>query len=320
MKTTTYLLSAMLLGAATLTHAADAPVPAASLPTLVFLLSEAREGGKPNVTYYYSLSRGGTPVVPLFSSNEAAKSFLATLPESQARKLTPVASTKSFVETAITKGTAVWLDPKNAVEGGTPVAAEAPAAAAPDDNEELRRLFNEDQADRQPAYEGKTIDLLVMSRRDDEREKRVKELYAADQLRTGADYYHAGMVLQHALTPDDYLLCHDLCVVAIAKGEPRAKWLAAASLYRFLVSVGRPQRFGTQYGTARPGFPIRMSPVDPTVTDRLRGEFGVAPLAELKQREAKMDTLFGQRKQPNQAPAPAANAAPPPAAGEPRQP
>ena len=187
------------------------------------------------------------------------------------------------------------------------------------DNAELQHLYDEDQADRQPAYAGKPVDVLALSRRDDERERRVKELYAAGQLRTGPDYYNAAMILQHALTPDDFLLCHDLCVVAIGKGEPRAKWLAAASMDRFLVSIGRPQRFGTQYGAARPGFPIRLSPVDATVTDRLRMELGVPPLAELKQREAKMDALFGQSNQPSKPPASTPAAVAPPAA-EPARP
>ena len=188
------------------------------------------------------------------------------------------------------------------------------------DNAELKHLYDEDQADRQPAYAGKPVDIPALARRDDERERRVKELYAADQLRTGPDYYNAAMILQHAMTPDDFLLCHDLCVVAIGKGEPRAKWLAAASMDRFLVSIGRPQRFGTQYGAARPGFPIRLSPIDTSVTDRLRMELGVPPLAELKQREAKMDALFGQSNQPSKPPPAQTPAAVTPPAAEPARP
>jgi hypothetical protein len=190
----------------------------------------------------------------------------------------------------------------------------------PNDNAELQHLYEEDQAERQPAYAGKPVDVLTLSRRDDGRERRVKALYAAGQLNTGADYYHAAMILQHAMTPDDFLLCHDLSVVAIAKGEPKGKWLAAASMDRFLVSVGRPQRFGTQYGAARPGFPIRMSPVDPTVTDGLRSELGVPPLAELKQRESKMDALFGQSNQPPKPPPTQTPAAVTPPAAEPARP
>jgi hypothetical protein len=30
------------------------------------------------------------------------------------------------------------------------------------------------------------------------------------------------MILQHASTPDDYLLAHDLSVIAISKGEEKA--------------------------------------------------------------------------------------------------
>ena len=188
------------------------------------------------------------------------------------------------------------------------------------DNAELKHLYDEDQADHQPAYEGKPVDIPALSRRDDERERRVKELYAADQLHTGPDYYNAAMILQHAPTPDDFLLCHDFCVIAIGKGEPRAKWLAAASMDRFLVSVGRPQRFGTQYGAARPGFPVRMSPIDTSVTDRLRMELGVPPLAELKQKEAKMDALFGQSNQPPKPPIAQTPAAVTPPAAEPARP
>ena len=188
------------------------------------------------------------------------------------------------------------------------------------DNAELKHLYDEDQADRQPAYEGRPVDIPALSRRDDERERRVKELYAADQLHTGPDYYNAAMILQHALAPDDFLLCHDLSVVAIAKGEPRAKWLAAASMDRFLVSIGRLQQFGTQYGASRPGFPIRLSPIDTSVTDHLRMELGVPPLAELKQKEAKMDALFGQSNQPPKPPTTQTPAAVTPPAAEPARP
>src|SRR5947209_4342686 len=61
------------------------------------------------------------------------------------------------------------------------------------DNEELARLFREDQADRQPAA-GKAIDWAVVGPRDRQREARVKELYKADALHTGADFFHAAMV------------------------------------------------------------------------------------------------------------------------------
>jgi hypothetical protein len=126
------------------------------------------------------------------------------------------------------------------------ILAQSSATTTDKDNPELARLYQEDQADR-VSKDGKPIDWNVVEPRDKAREKRVKELYANNQLRTGADYYHVAMVLQHASAPEDYLLAHELCVVAISKGDERAKWLAAASEDRFLMGIGRPQRFATQF-------------------------------------------------------------------------
>src|SRR5262245_50587053 len=107
------------------------------------------------------------------------------------------------------------------------VVAPGPAGAAQDappaDNAELARLYREDQADRTPPA-GKEIDWKTVGPRDKAREARVKELYRAGQLRTGLDYYHAAMVLQHAAAPDDYLLAHEFCVAALALGEKRGRW------------------------------------------------------------------------------------------------
>lgn len=122
----------------------------------------------------------------------------------------------------------------------------AAANVAAGASDELTKLYNDDQDDR-VFHPGQTIDWEAVGIRDEQRELRVKQLLATGSLDTGVDYYHAAMVLQHASSPDDFLLAHDLCVIAISKGEGKAKWLAAASMDRFLVSIGRSQRFGTQF-------------------------------------------------------------------------
>ena len=165
------------------------------------------------------------------------------------------------------------------------ISAETESSSVTTVSDELKRMFEEDQADRKPPS-GKGVDWAFVGPRDEAREIRVKEMVASGALQTGADFYHAAMILHHAQTPDDYLLAHDLCIVAISKGEERAKWLSAASMDRFLVSVGRPQRFGTQFGGSRPGAPIKLRPVDPSVPDNLRRAFNVPPLAEARAREA----------------------------------
>ena len=171
-------------------------------------------------------------------------------------------------------------------------AAQCAMATDSDTSAELARMFEQDQADRKTQ----DVDWNVVGERDDQRERRVKELISADALRSGADFYHAAMILQHAPTADDILLAHDLCVIAIGKGEERAKWLAAASLDRFLVRIDRPQRFATQYGSKRMNAPITLERVDPTVPDSLRRELNVPPLAEARKREEKFAQEVAERK------------------------
>ena len=166
----------------------------------------------------------------------------------------------------------------------------AHSTTASDDknNSELARLFQEDQADR-ASKDGKPIDWNAVGPRDKAREKRVKDLYSNNQLHSGADYYHVAMVLQHADAPEDYLLAHELCVVAISKGDERAKWLAAASEDRFLMNIGRPQRFATQFRSVG-NSPMRLYETDQGVTDDLRRALDVPTLAQAKEREARMNS------------------------------
>jgi hypothetical protein len=105
------------------------------------------------------------------------------------------------------------------------------------------------------------------------------------------------MVLQHASTPEDYLLAHELCVVAIFKGVD-ARWLAAASEDRFLLSIKRLQRFGTQSGKVGDA-PWSLGEFDPSVTDGHRAEMKVPSIEKAKSRVAKQNEILEQAKKPN---------------------
>ncbi|HEV8369488.1 MAG TPA: hypothetical protein VGQ39_16150 [Pyrinomonadaceae bacterium] len=167
------------------------------------------------------------------------------------------------------------------------ISAQTPSTPETKDNPELARLMAEDQADRTPD-DAKSIDWKIVGPRDAARLKRVKELYAQNQLKTGGDYYHAAMILQHSDVADDFLLAHELCVVAISKGDKRGRWLAAASEDRFLMNLNRPQRFATQFRCDGPNCEFYLYKVDEAVTDELRRVLDVPSLAEAKAREAKM--------------------------------
>jgi hypothetical protein len=171
-----------------------------------------------------------------------------------------------------------------------PVQAQAPATSTFKDNDELARMYREDQADR-TTPNGKDIDWTVVGPRDKARLARVKEFYTQNRLYTGADYYYAAMILQHGGAPEDFLLAHEFCVVAISRGknDRDTKWLAAASEDRFLMNIGRPQRFATQYRADPVTAPFRLYKVDAGVTDELRRALDVPSLAEAKAREGELN-------------------------------
>jgi hypothetical protein len=185
------------------------------------------------------------------------------------------------------------LEQRTATNSASPVAANVSAVTT--DSDELARMYEEDQSDRRPE---ESIDWKIVEPRDRAREARVKELYVAGRLKTGNDYYRAALVLQHATSPEDYLLAHEFCIVAIFKGTD-ARSLAAAAEDRFLRSIGRPQRYGTQSNKIGDS-PWSLGEIDGLVTDALRMEMKVPSLEYAREQLAKWNEMLEQAKKPIQ--------------------
>ena len=184
----------------------------------------------------------------------------------------------------------------NGLDGAASAQPSNREPGAPRDLQELAKIYDDDQGDRLPGG-GKPIDWSAVLPRDRAREARVKRgMYEAGELHTGKDYYRAAMVLQHASRPEDYLLAHELCVVAVSKGDRDARWLAAATEDRYLMNLGRPQRFGTQYRSDGPDKPVHLYEVGPGVTDALRRELNVPTLDEARKKEALMQEMIKGKK------------------------
>lgn len=90
-----------------------------------------------------------------------------------------------------------------------------------------------------------------ITRHDAERRKQVHVLLANDQITSAQDFRDASFIFQHGQTADDYLLAHVLAVEAIVRGDTASKWIAAATLDRYLQTIGQKQVFGTQFGDAK---------------------------------------------------------------------
>ena len=118
-------------------------------------------------------------------------------------------------------------------------------AAEPTDSVELTQIYDADQKDRETSLRG--VDWKVIGPRDAARRQRVRVLIDQGALRTGKDYERASMVFQHGDTPEDILFAHVLAVTALGKGDSDARWLAAASLDRYLHRIKQTQIFGTQF-------------------------------------------------------------------------
>jgi hypothetical protein len=98
------------------------------------------------------------------------------------------------------------------------------------------------------------------------------------------DLYRAALVLQHSEQPaarECCLLAHKLALEAVEKGYPRARFLAAAALDRYLLLNDRPQKYGTQYTRNRAGQYVIL-PYDTQTPDSVRAAWDVPSLDSLQ--------------------------------------
>ena len=150
-------------------------------------------------------------------------------------------------------------------------------------NEEMTKIFEADQKDRQGAMNISQEQWKQIDARDVQRRGQVRKLLESGVLVTGEDFEHAAFVFQHGKQPSDYLMAHILAVAAIVRGDTRARWISAATLDRYLQSIKQLQVFGTQYTwkDTPEGRESSQEPYDRGfMSDALRREFCVSTLPE----------------------------------------
>ena len=119
----------------------------------------------------------------------------------------------------------------------------------PGPSSEIHQLFLADQEERK-SWGSRTFtdeEVKQAEERDAKRRERARQIYLSGGLKTGRDYFDAALLFQHGEQPDDYLLAHVLATVGIVKGDADSRWMAAATLDRFLQSLKQKQIFGTQF-------------------------------------------------------------------------
>lgn len=260
-------------------------------------------GGNPIAgTYRWNNIRAPIEARPLVSARadgEALRLEFEGPPEDRDR-VTFRALPRGYAEVAYNRGQAAPLRFVAARSGETVANDWDPArtySADPEwpSNPEIATMFEADQAARRNPQ---GIDWAVLAPQDEARRRRARELLTAGLLQSGDDFYHAAFIFQHGSTPDDYLLAHSLAMVAVARGRADASWIGAATLDRYLQSIGRPQIFGTQYRTP-PGQETTQEPYDRAlVADAMRNALGVPWQAGQEERRREIQARHGAPRPP----------------------
>jgi hypothetical protein len=150
-----------------------------------------------------------------------------------------------------------------------------------DGNARLREIWQADQKERfaMIGNDNPSRETLMTLRRDDSlRRIEIYGMLKAKALHIGTDFERAALILQHGDDTADYRTAHELALEAIVLGDTNAKWLAAATLDRYLMRLGKPQKYGTQFRTNIMTGAVELYPVDPSTTDEERARWHVPAL------------------------------------------
>jgi hypothetical protein len=144
----------------------------------------------------------------------------------------------------------------------------------------IEDLYNQDVNERKDINWEDKNEVEELRERDKIRRQKTKELLNSSSLSTGLDFHHASLIFQHGEITEDYKLAHELAERAVNLGDETAKWLYAATFDRWLLSSGKPQKYGTQFKQNEDDDWELALPIDPSITDEERAKYNVPPLSD----------------------------------------
>lgn len=149
------------------------------------------------------------------------------------------------------------------------------------DNLRLEELYLADQKDREKVYSSAS-EVDALKERDRERRRTLVEMIGQGEVNTSNDLYRAAVLFLHGVEPKEFLTSHRLATIASINGHKQSRWLCAASLDRFLMSIGMPQVYGTQFEHSEDEnrYQLRLPIDDTTVLHFEKRFFAVPPVVE----------------------------------------
>lgn len=158
-------------------------------------------------------------------------------------------------------------------------------------SDELRQLFDADQADRTKIKGNWDNQELIQRMADNDRVRlqRAREIYELYKLGEvslkNSEKVQLAFLFQHSLEVDDYRKAHELGEDA----EDEGTWIAAAAEDRWLLAKGEKQKWGTQFVSGTEQAPM-LSDEESGITDEMRIEREIPPRAEqLKVHQSYLD-------------------------------
>jgi len=141
----------------------------------------------------------------------------------------------------------------------------------------LEKLYLEDKKDRKLECD-KDFNSTEVDKRDGNRLRQVYKLIKSSKIDVSEIWncHYLALLLQHGNSSDDFKLAHKYAKKAVNMGSNVTKWLYAATLDRYLLSIGEKQKFGTQFDLS--GDEPKLAPYDDSITDLERADYGVAPI------------------------------------------
>jgi len=111
-------------------------------------------------------------------------------------------------------------------------------------SKELQDLVKADQEDR--ALPPEKMQWEQVLPRDENRRKRVGEIFGEGCFKDSKDYAAAALIYQHGNTPDHFYQTFLWAKKALDLGDPSQSRLMVMGLDRYLVNIGHKQLFATQ--------------------------------------------------------------------------
>lgn len=139
-------------------------------------------------------------------------------------------------------------------------------------NNKLYQYYLEDQQDR-----AGDIDWSIVGPRDEARKANVLKILEEQNDLVAEDFHHAALILQHGDFPEDYQKANECAAKAVEMGDESSRWLFAASWDRWQLSMGKPQRYGTQFIEEDGEWKLAL-PIEADFPDEERIKWDVPPL------------------------------------------